>query len=224
MPLAINSTTLAKLNAGLIADRGLMLFELNDRNLPDYFGFWTGQGPLDFNGVIYVGAGSLIEVDAFPQVTDGSSVPVTARLTSIPNSDLTPDILATIEQQQYHQRPVTIMTAYFDMETREMLSVEVEYRGIIDKIEHHTTVGGEAVLVGYFESRSRDFLKKGYRMRTDADQRTFEAADGSLRHVQKTAVEKIYFGKSEPKSAAQGAAGPATNRPDFTAPGAGGSR
>lgn len=192
MSIAFNPATSDTLAAGRVVDRGMILLDLGSGP----YGFWTGIGPFTYGGVTYVGAGSLIEVEGIRQASDLSAVPVVARLTAIENSDLTPDLLATIETEVYHQRPVTIMTAYFHPETYVLLSVEVEYRGYIDQLVHTESIDGQAVLEGHFESRFRDHQRSGYRVRSDADQRRIDPDDDGLAHVTAVATETILFGRS----------------------------
>lgn len=208
MALAIDTGTLSALNSGIIADRTMIKFVLAGGT----YGFWSGQGTFNWDGIDYVGSGSLIKISTLTQVTDNSSVSVQAELSSIPDTQLTPDILAMIENEIYHQQPVTIYTAYFNIETRALLSVETEFRGRIDRLTHTETADGEYKIVGEFESISRDFLRTGFRMRTDVDQKTFAPNDGGLRHVQKAAIEKIYWGRNTPSSPKSGATGPTGHR------------
>lgn len=193
MPVEIAPATQAALDAGAIVDRGMILFDLGS----GLYGFWTGAGPFVHNGVTYVGAGSLIEVDGVRQTSGLESVGLVARLTAIENSELTPDVLATIEQEVYHQRPCTIMTTYFDAGTLALLSVEVKYRGIIDRILHTESIGGQAALEVYLESRTRDHQRTGYRRRGDVDQRRLNPLDDSMRHVAIVATERVLFGRSD---------------------------
>lgn len=193
MPRALNSTTVAALEDGRIKTRGMIRFDLGSGS----YGFWTGVGPFAYAGLTYVGAGSLIEVEGLEQSSGLQSVSITARLTSVPNSDLTPDILATIENEVYHQKPVTIYTAYFDPDTSALMSVEIEYRGYIDQIVHKWTAAGEAVIEGHFESKFRDLSRSGYRVRSDADQKRLLSNDNSLRHVSTVASERILFGRTQ---------------------------
>jgi hypothetical protein len=198
MAVTLPSGTLSALNAGDIIDRGLIRFDLGGGS----YGFWTGVGPLVFGGLTYQGAGSLIQISAFPSTTSGGAISVEARLNSMPDSGLSPDVLSSIFAQDYNQRPVTIYTAYFNATTRALLSVETEYAGYIDKITQDETIGGEAVLVAQFESRARDFTRIGYRKRSDADQRRIDANDGGLRHVAVAATQKIYWGRNGPNGSA----------------------
>src|SRR4051812_41426440 len=164
MPRSYNAAVQAALDAGRISSRNLFTLDLGS----GIYGFHTGMGPFTYNGTVYVGAGSLISVDGVKQTSDLSAVQVVGRLTSIPNTELTPDKLATIEADVYHQRPCTIHTVYFNADTGAFLNAELEYRGYIDRIVHSENVDGNAVLEMYLESRFRDHQRTGYRLRTDA--------------------------------------------------------
>lgn len=199
MPIAIDPDTQAALDAGAVIDRGLILFDLGS----GLYGFWTGAGEFTYNGVDYVGAGSIIEIEGIRQSSGLESIGLVVRLTSIENTDLTPDVLAGIESEVYHQRPCTIYTAYFDpavgVASGSELSVEVEFQGIIDRIVHTETIGGQASLDVYLESRSRDHQRAGFRRRGDVDQKRLNVLDDSMRHVTVIATERVLFGRSDKK-------------------------
>ena len=194
MAYDLSPTTKERLDAGRIVDRGLILFDLPS----GFYGFWTGAGPFVYGGITYVGAGSLIEVSAVSQVTDGSAVPVTVRLSAVDQSPLTPDVLITIESEAYHQRPVTIMTAYFDPVSGDLLSVEREYRGYIDQIVHEEQPGKPYTLLCNLESKARDYLKIGYLKRSDAVQRLIDVNDGSLVYAAFAGTQNVFWGKKVP--------------------------
>lgn len=193
MSRALAPATSAALAAGRVVERGMILFDLGS----GLYGFWSGVGPFAYAGVNYVGAGSLIAVDGIKQTSDLAAVQVLARLTAIADSALTPDVLATIENEVYHQRPATIMTAYFDAESYSLLSVEVEYRGFIDRIVHGEGGDGAAVLEFHLESRFRDHQRRNFRVRSDSDQRRIAENDDGLRHVTIVSTERVLFGRSE---------------------------
>jgi hypothetical protein len=192
MSLALAPETADALAEGRVVDRGMILFDLGS----GLYGFWTGRGPFAHAGVTYVGAGSLIEIDGMRQVADLSAVPLVVRLTAIENTALTPDLLARIEDEHYHQRPCTISTAYFHPDSYALLSVEPEYRGYIDRIVHTESEDGQALLEAHLESRFRDHLRTGYRVRSDADQRRINPTDDGLRHVMTVANEPVLFGRT----------------------------
>lgn len=168
------------------------------------YGFWTGQGVLTYSSQDYVGAGGLIDIQQIGGVSDLSAVPLLLTLTSVPNSDLSPDILATIEGESWHQAPVKISRAYFDPDTRTLLSVERFYSGYIDKIDHEDQIGGGAVLKAYLESKARDHLKTGYRTRSDSDQRWLNATDGGLALAATAGVQDIYWGRINQNAGSMG--------------------
>jgi hypothetical protein len=193
MPRSLNVNTQTALNSDRIIDRGMLLFDLGS----GLYGFHTGLGPFVYNGVTYVGAGSLITAEDFQQSQGLQSQALVLSLTSVPNSDLTPDVLATIENEVYHQRPATVMTSYFDADTRLLLSVEIEYRGYIDQIIHKILNPGESRLEVHLESKFRDLSRTGYRKRSDEDQKRILANDNSLRHVNVVASERVLFGRTQ---------------------------
>lgn len=183
--------TLASLASGRIATRTLLLFDFPSGQ----WGFWDGVGILAYAGVDYVGIGKLLGADAVTLSGALDGAPLTLTLSSIPDTDLSPDMLASIEAEQYHQRPVTMSEAYFDPASRALLSVERLYRGYVDQITHETTAGGQALLICRAESRSRDVTRAGHRSRTDADQRRIDPDDGALRHAAEAGEVDILWGK-----------------------------
>lgn len=76
-----------------------------------------------------------------------------------------------------------------------MKTIINDYSGYVDQITHDYTIGGEAVLTCSVESRARDNTRKGWRMRSDADQKRIVATDGGLRHAAISGNQDIYWGK-----------------------------
>ena len=188
---SFNATTLAKLDAGAIVTRGLLLFDFPS----GLYGFWDGVGTLTYSGVDYVGSGQLISVEALNLVSGLAPPSITLTLTAIPDAGLTSDVLSSIEAEAYHQRPVTLNRAYIDPDTRALISVERVFRGYVDQISHEYTIGGGSVLTCAVESRARDNTRKGWRTRSDADQKRIDAADGGMRHATIAGSQVIYWGK-----------------------------
>ena len=198
MPRSYNTAVQTALDAGRVVDRTLVTMHLGSGT----YGFWSGMGPFSYNSINFVGAGSLIEIEGVQQTSDLSAVAVVGRLTAIENTDLTPDKLATIEAETYHQRPCSISTAYFNADTYALLNVEVEYDGIIDRIVHTETIDGRAVLEVYLESNFRDHQRTGYRMRSHNDQVRIDATDTGLRYVNSVGNEAVTFGRLDKQAIA----------------------
>lgn len=188
---SFDASTLAMLESGRAASRALLLFDFPS----GLHGFWDGMGLLSYGGVDYIGAGQLISVDQVSLNGELSGSPLAIKLTAVPNSDLTPDTLASIEAEQYHQRSVTLSRAYIDPDTRAAISVERVFRGYVDQITHDYTIGGESVLTCAVESRARDNTRRGWRTRSDLDQKRIAANDGGMRHAAVSGNQDIYWGK-----------------------------
>lgn len=189
---SFDASTLAMLASGRAVKRDLLQFFL----VSGTYGFWTGLGTLTYNGQDYVGAGQLISIQPLAQGMDLSSIPLVLKLNSIPNSNLTPDILASIDAEDYHQKVAIFSTAYIDPDTRTVLSVERWFRGYIDKVEHQDQIGGGAALVCNLESKSRDHLKKGYRTRSDSDQRLINSNDGGFVYCATAGDQTVIWGRA----------------------------
>lgn len=188
---AFDATTLALLDSGRMATRGLLLFDFPS----GLYGFWDDVYPLTYSGVTYVGAGQMIAMDEIDASGDLSSSSITLKLTAIPDTDLSPDVLASIEAEQYHQRPVTLSEAYINLDTRALVSVQRVYRGYVDQMIHDYTSGGEATLTCIVQGRGRDNTRKGHRTCSDADQMRIAANDGGMRHAAVAGTQDINWGK-----------------------------
>ena len=189
----IDPTILANIAKGAYANTLLLLFDLPE----GMFGFWGGYGPLTVNGITYVGAGSLIEISPLNLGTDLAASPITVRLRAVPETELTPDVLATIDDYAYKNRPAHLTLAYFDRVTGAIVTAIQWWQGFIDLIEHEQTVGAEYALVAHLEPQSLDHSRLGYRMRSDTDQRLIDPADRFFEHAAMTASLNLPYGRND---------------------------
>src|SRR3954468_5436220 len=90
------------LAASQYAHAELLLFDLPS----GLWGFWRGIGKLNVNGVDYVGAGSLLELQQLDFGVELSASAIALKLRAVPETSVTPDILATIDNENYKGRPV----------------------------------------------------------------------------------------------------------------------
>jgi hypothetical protein len=187
----IDATILAKIASGAYVNAMLLLFDLPE----GFFGFWSGIGKLTISGIDYVGAGSLIEVAQLNMGTDLSASPITVRLRAVPETALTLDVLATIDNYAYKNRPAHLTLAYFDPVTGALVTAIQWWQGFIDVIEHDQTVGGEYALIAHLEPLSLDHSRTGYRMRSDTDQRLIDPADRFFEHAAITAQQNLPYGR-----------------------------
>jgi hypothetical protein len=186
------NTVLDKLDAGLMAIRGLARFDFGTGT----YGFWTGASAEVINGLNYIPGGP-IEFDAIPGSVGMDAQGMEISLAEAPADGLTPAVLSTIEAEDYHQRPVTLSDVYIDPETREVILIEPVYRGYVDTVEH--VDGPEAKMVAKCESRALDNSRSGYRMRSSADQQLISAGDRGFEHAEVAGKVEIYWGRDKPK-------------------------
>jgi hypothetical protein len=189
----LDPAVLSEIAKGAYAHTLLLLFDLPE----GLFGFWGGYGTLTVNGVPYVGAGSLIELQAINMGTDLSASPLTVKLRAVPETELSPDVLATIDNYAYKNRPAHVTLAYFDRVTGGLVTAIQWWQGYIDVVSHEEIVGGEYVLTARLEPLSLDHSRTGYRMRSDADQKLIDGADRFFEHAAITATQNIPYGRKE---------------------------
>lgn len=188
----IDPAVLAQIAKGAYTSTHLLLFDL----VEGLYGFWGGHGPITVNGINYVGAGSLIEISQMNLGADLAASPLTVTLRALPETALTPDVLATIDNYGYKNRPAHLSLAYFDPVAGVIVTAFQWWQGYIDIIEHSQTVGGNYTLIGHLEPLSLDHSRIGYRMRSDADQKLIDPSDRFFEHAGTTATMRIQYGRS----------------------------
>jgi hypothetical protein len=114
-------------------------------------------------------------------------------LRSVPDSALTPDVLATIESEIYVQKPVTLLDFFFDEDWALIESVAV-WRGLIQQFTHEHDGNGGALLKCQADSREIMFTRKGWAVRTVHFQKQFNATDASFRYCGHASSKRIYWG------------------------------
>ena len=200
----IDPTILAQIAKGAYANTLLLLFDLPE----GLFGFWNGYGTLTVNSIPYVGAGSLIEISQFNLGTDLSASPMTVNLRAVPETELSPDLLATIDSYAYKNRPAHLSLCWFDPVTGAVVTVIQWWQGYIDLITHEQTIGGDYVLVAHLEPMSLDHSRLGYRMRSDSDQKLIDPGDRFFEHAAITASQQIPYGRKPDGTSATFLQGP----------------
>lgn len=208
----IDASHQAAVNAGRVVTRAAVLFVLGSGS----YGFWSGEGPWTFNTVTYIGAGKLISGRlSVPQSIDGQARFLDLKLSSVPNSDLTPDVLASIEAESYKNRPMRLYEVIFDADTRAQITVRIRFAGQISNIEHEYSVGGGYTLTAHCASRSIDHQRIGFAMRTQEQQLQIDPDDtGSLEYVATVGTEVIPWGR-DPSTASQEGGGRRGNKSVF---------
>jgi hypothetical protein len=189
----IDSTVLVNIAAGFSSERLMVRLDLGSGST----GFWQGDDPLAYNGVTYNGFSSMLEMDPFDEGSEFASQACVVRLRAVPVQFLTPDRIASIEAEQYHQRPAIVTIAHLNPDTRSVLFFEQIFSGRIDQITH---VQGdtEYTLEARLESLARDYTAAGHREQSYADQLALDGTDTGLIFAANAGKQEIYWGKRPP--------------------------
>lgn len=166
------------------------------------YGFWTGTGEITYEGVSYKGFGRLIQIESLSASLDASVAPITVSLSSIPNTALTPDLLATIYDEQWHQQPAILSKAYFDPDTRALISVRRAARRVIDTLVMRESVDGTATLTATLECVVFDNPQRGFIKYGDSDQRLIDPNDAFFSFAATAGQQTIEWGRAPEAAAA----------------------
>src|ERR1700750_2769324 len=122
--ISLPSSVLTLLDQGRISVRGLIRFDFGTGT----YGFVKSMQPITYNGLTYK-PGGVIAVTDFSQQTGLSAQSFQVTLAASPDDGLTPEVLQTIENEDYRDRPVTVYDAFFDPDTNALLFVQTMMRG-----------------------------------------------------------------------------------------------
>jgi hypothetical protein len=197
MTVIIPAAIQADYDAGRVVDFSLIALELASGT----YRFWTGPGPLSYDGHTWNEGGGLIRQEAISRTVKGELVAVKLTLRSVPDTDFTPDVLKTIFDEEYDQRPATLSTLYLDPDTLAVRSHIVEFVGRIDDLKYTEQPGGEAEISARLESYLRDTTRVGPARASHNQHLSIYPGDLFFEHSGKIANELEYFGTREPKSA-----------------------
>lgn len=186
----LDAPTLAAVQAGQVIQAGAVRLEFGST-----YRFWSGYGSLavagegTFNGI---GARGLI-------IPVESSIGAGASGLEMTLSALDPDIAASVELEDYAQKPVVVWRMIFDASGQTLLASVVFFRGRCDVIRIVETGNGEATIQMSVEGAMRDMDRRGARIRSDTDQRLLGGStDGGMKHISVAGVRTLYWGQQGP--------------------------
>lgn len=189
--MTLPTSVLDLLDEGRIAIRGLIKFQFGTGT----YGFAKSDQPISWNGLTYQ-PGGIISVSDLQAATGTAAQSFTITLAASPDDGLTPDVLQTIEAEDYRDRPVTIYDAYFHPDTGEMLHVEAMRRGYVDQLRHEEDPETGYTLVLECESRALDYTRTNGRKRNMADQHRRDPGDDFFVNAARTGREEIFWGRA----------------------------
>ncbi len=178
------------LDAGRTKVRGLIRFDFGG----GIFGFIKSLEPFSYAGVTYQ-PGGIIQVSDLSGGTGLSAQQFTITLAASPDDGLTPEILQTIEQEDYRDRPVTILDAHFHPDTGVLLVVQPMRRGYVDVIDHEDNAEYGYRLIAQCETRALDYTRMNGRKRSDTDQQRRAPGDRWFEHASRRGREEVFWGR-----------------------------
>jgi hypothetical protein len=187
---ALDSATLAALDAGRFAVRAMALFDLPSGR----YGLFDDQYDVAWAGDTYVGAAGRFTLQLPPGASDLSIRPLTLTLSSLDSA-----ALAWVQSQEYHQRPMFAALAFLATDTPQIVAVKRWYTGYVDKVTWQERLNGEGRLVVTCESASRELDLSGARTRSDADQRALDPADRFFAHTVGAISTEVGWGTNIPQ-------------------------
>jgi hypothetical protein len=173
------------LDEGRAVVRSLIKFEFGTGT----YGIWNGTGTLPYGGVDYI-PNRLVTVEMGAFALGTQAVPMTIRMIEDKDAGITPNSLASIEDEDYKNRPVTLYDAFFHPDTQALLHVEPLHGQYADYLDH-VIEQGKAAIIGHLEGRAIDNHREGYRTASHADQQLISAGDMFFEHAGK--VRTDYF-------------------------------
>ena len=89
--------------------------------------FWTGYGPLEWNGDTYTGSGQLLSIDQIRETQELVAQGVDLTLSGIPQ-----ELIAIALAEQYQGRPLSIWFACMDSNNTIIADPYMFFRGFMD--------------------------------------------------------------------------------------------
>jgi hypothetical protein len=198
----IDPDVLDLLDEGRIIVYGLIKFELGGGD----YGFIKRSTPFTWSGLTYL-PGGIIQVSDLPAGTGVAARQFTITLAASPDDGLTPEVIQTIELEDYRDRPVTLYDAYFHPDTGALITVRPLRRGYIDIVIHEEDSENGFVVTAMCETRALDYSRVNGRKRTVTDQARRNAGDLFFQHSARRGREEVFWGRVKTNSGGGGGGG-----------------
>ncbi len=166
---------------------------------------WGGHHPITLAGSSYdpIGDRGLVQVA-------GGALGDAAQDITLTLSGIDPETAALLDAAEVAGAPVTVWRLIFAQDGNTLLSAEVWGRGRLDTLEREDEIGGTAKITARVETAAKGLGRRGARMRSDADQRLIDAADGFFKNVSYAGEKTLYWGGRRPARAGSALPGTGT--------------
>ncbi|MCU0946817.1 MAG: hypothetical protein MUF47_00985 [Porphyrobacter sp.] len=157
---------------------------------------WGGHGSITFDGRTFEGVGDRGIAQVAGGALGGAAQNITLTL-----SGIDPETLALLDADAVKGAPTVLWRLIFDESGTSLLDFHVWARGRLDTLPQEDEIGGTAAITAQLETAARGLGKRGGRMRSDADQRLIDPADGFFKNVSFAAEKQLYWGGRRPARA-----------------------
>lgn len=167
---------------------------------------WGGYGVRSIDGHDYQPLGDR----GLAQQTSGAIGGVAQGMT-LTLSGIEAAALALLDADETQMATVIVYRLIFASDGKTLLDAHLFERGRGDTLDTVETIGGPAAIRYAVESAARGLGRSGSRMRSDADQRLINSADGYFKNAAYAGEKMFYWGGKKPTrgSAATGISPPA---------------
>lgn len=157
---------------------------------------WGGwhELPLDGNTYLPIGDRGLAQVM-------GGALGDAAQNIIVKLSGIDPETAALLDASEVAGAPAVLWRLIFSSDGNTLLGADVWRRGRLDTLSREEDVGGEAAITGEIETPAKGLGRRGARMRSDADQRLIDPADGFFKNVSYAGEKTLYWGGRRPARA-----------------------
>lgn len=157
---------------------------------------WGGYREIVLDGETHdpIGDRGLVQVK-------GGALGDAAQNITLTLSGIDPETAALIDAAGLAGAAVVIRQLIFLGTTNALLDYQVWARGRFDTIEREEEIGGTAKITIQVETAAKGLGRRGARMRSDADQRLIDPADGFFKNVSYAAEKTLYWGGRRPARA-----------------------
>lgn len=157
---------------------------------------WSGWHEITFDGRTFdpVGDRGLVQVT-------GGALGDAAQNITLTLSGIDPETLALLDADGLSGAPAVLWRLIFDQSGNTLLDFHVWARGRLDTIELDEEIGGTAAITAQLETAAKGLGRRGARMRSDADQRLIDPADGFFKNASYAGEKTLYWGGRRPARA-----------------------
>ncbi|MFA6219586.1 MAG: hypothetical protein WC692_07375 [Erythrobacter sp.] len=157
---------------------------------------WGGYHQITFDGRSFDPIGDR----ALAQVMGGALGDAAQDIT-LALSGIDAETLALLDATGLSGAPAVLWRLIFDQSGNTLLDFDVWARGRLDTLESDEEIGGTAAITARLETAAKGLGRSGARMRSDADQRLIDPADGFFKNVSYAGEKTLYWGGRRPSRA-----------------------